>query len=330
MAKYGNNAAGLRSWLNDYKSKKSGVSPKKSDVVWDSNSKSWVLSDAFKTLYPNSNGNPTDAPPPSGSFRGSGNGAPVTPNGTYNPGTGVVTPPPTTTPTTPPPGTPGGTPGVEAPPLTPPPSSTPPSTPATPAVNPEDPFKGFDPNVVKSIMGTYDETKKYIDQGRAGAQNAAENRLRDRIGSVAGQQRQAVTNDFVGRGIGSSPVLNKEEALGGINMNEQNAVTSGLIDLDSQYQDKYLSGLNALNSATSNVLGLGIGEGNYENLDAQYGLDTTRLKQDASQFGQKLAFDRYNSDADRKNQMLIAKLVESGKVPAELVDFLKTVMSGLN
>lgn len=337
----GGGSAGLRQWLTQFNATHSGIMPNKKDVTWDPVKKTWTLTPSFQQTRapaPGSTQNPykvgTDGKPiipgqqtiPDGytPIAGNGGSGGVTTVTGYQGADGSIVKPDangqytfpdpnaTTTPTT-------TTPSTTTPSTTTPTTTTPTTGPSDGSL---DDFAGFDPAVAHAIFDTYNTTKDYLGQGLDSQKNADANSLRDRVGQVANQQRSAITSDFLGRGVGSSPILQQDQALGGTNTAEQNAVSQGLLGLDSQYADRYVQGLGALNTATGNALTLG-------NDSATYSLGTKKLLQDSTQFDKNLDFEKSDADAKNKLAVKLQKLSNSGKVPADMIEFLKTIMSGL-
>lgn len=127
----------------------------------------------------------------------------------------------------------------------------------------------------------------------------ASNRLRERVGQVAKQQRQGIVDNFVGRGLGASPALYGDNFIGGVNAAEQTAMAQGINQLLAQNTQDKIAGLNALSGAFQGYLGMG-------NLDFNANSFLAKLLQDQSQFNSSLAnsANQFNKDYELKKKQM--------------------------
>lgn len=168
-----------------------------------------------------------------------------------------------------------------------------------PSVSNVPPAAGGDNNLLDGAV--YDETfgllRDLVDRSKqVGSQqdfNLAANRLRERAGQVANQQRGQLTNNFVSRGLGGSPALFGNNYMGQVNRTEQQALVDGLLGLQSQQSQNQIASLGLLNNALSGYMNLGELGFNANALAA-------KLLQDQNQFNSTLDWQKKESKKNDK------------------------------
>jgi hypothetical protein len=147
----------------------------------------------------------------------------------------------------------------------------------------------------------YDETfgllRDLVTQSKqVGSQqnfDLAANRLRERAGQVANQQRGQLADNFVSRGLGGSAAMYGKDYMGQVDRTEQQAMIDGLLGLQSQQTQNQISSLGLLNNALAGYMNLGELGFNANALAA-------KLLQDQDQFNTSLNWQKKQSKKDEK------------------------------
>ncbi len=121
----------------------------------------------------------------------------------------------------------------------------------------------------------------------------AANRLRERVGQVAKQQKSQFADNFVARGLGASPALYSKDYFGNVDTGEKQAMTEGLLGLQNQQTQNQIAALNMLNSAIG-------GYQNLNELDFNANAAAAKLLEDARQFNSSLNFQKKESKKNDK------------------------------